>query len=323
VSARADLLLRGGIVRTLDPRQPVADAVAVGGGRILGAGRASDLDGLVGPGTVVRDLEGGAVLPGFVDAHVHVWKVGQLATTLVDLRDATSAEDVYARVRARAAALPRGTWIQGRGWNEAAMAGEAPRRPGLDAAAPDHPVALTRACGHIHAVNAAALQVSGIGPDTPAPAGGAIDARRGRLDETAWGLVQRALPRPSRADNERWILEGAALLRAAGVTAASDAGVDPAVFAAYLALAAEGRLPLRMDVLPLLRPDLGGAPYALAPPVREGLLRYDTVKLFADGGLSGATAALSEPYRDGSGSGILRLAAEEIVELGANFRTRS
>jgi hypothetical protein len=131
--------------------------------------------------------------------------------------------------------------------------------------------------------------------------------------------VQRVLPVSTRDDYAAWIVAGAEHLRGLGITSATDAAVDPTAHAAYVHLDREGRLPIRVNLLHLLRPDLGGAPYALPPPHLSDWLRCDTVKLFADGALSAATAALTRPYADGS-RGILRLAADEIQALGRTAR---
>jgi predicted amidohydrolase YtcJ len=295
---------------------PPAEAMAVREGRITAVGRKADVLGLVAAGTRRVDLGGATVLPGFDDAHVHVWKIGQLQTALIDLRVTASLDAVYAAVALRARNTPRGGWILGRGWNEAALGGSMPTRDGLDRAAPDHAVVLTRTCAHIHAASSEALRRAEVGPGTAAPAGGAVDLDRGLLYETAYGLVQRVLPVPTRSDIEEWIVAGAKHLAALGVTAACDAAVDPATYEAYRALESGQRLPIRMSLLHLLRPDAGASLFELPPPHASDWLRCDTAKLFADGSLSGATAAVSEPYR-GGGRGILRLEAGEIEDLAA------
>jgi predicted amidohydrolase YtcJ len=309
----ASLLLHGARIHVPGG---VADAMAVRGGTIAALGRLSDVEPALEAGARRIDLAGATVLPGFHDPHVHVWKVGQLMTSILDLRGSGSLDEVLAAVARRAADTPRGAWILGRGWNEADLGGNRPTRGGLDRAAPDHPVALTRTCAHIHAANSAALRVAAIGPGTRAPDGGAIDIERGLFYETAWGLLQRAIPPPSPADVARWIVAGAERLRSLGVTAAGDAAVDPPVYAAYRRLESERRLPIRMALLHLLRPDAADALYELPPPHAGAWLRCDTVKLFADGALSGGTAAVSAPYRDGT-RGILRLDAGAIEDLAA------
>jgi predicted amidohydrolase YtcJ len=308
-----DLLLHGGRIHILDG-QPPAEAMVVQNGRIAAIGRLSDVETRAAAGTRRVHLGGGTVFPGFNDAHVHVWKIGQLQTTLIDLRGMASLDAVYGAVSDRARVLPRGAWILGRGWSEAALAGAGPNRAGLDRSAPDHPVLLTRTCAHVHAASSAALGAAGIDAATAAPAGGAIDLEHGLLYETAYGLVQRALPAPSRSEIEAWIVAGASHLASLGVTAACDAAVDPAAYEAYRALDAARGLPIRISLLHLLRPDVGGGVFELPPPHASEWLRCDTAKVFADGALSGGTAALSGTYRDG-GRGILRLEAGEIEDL--------
>lgn len=318
----ADLLVHGGTIHTMDLTRPRAEALAIVEGRIAAVGTLSDVEALAGPGTRRLDLGGAAVLPGFNDAHVHVGKIGQLLTTVLDLRGATALAEVYREVGTRATALGPGAWIIGRGWNEASLAeGVGPDRTGLDRAAPDNPVVLTRTCAHIHALNTLALQRAGVDASTAAPAGGRLDFGRGLVYETAWGLVQRAMPSPTPADHERWILAGARHLLARGVTSATDAAVDPPLYDAYRRLESDGRLPLRMNLLHLLKPDLGGERYPLPEMAVLPRLRCDTVKLFADGGLSGNTAALSVPYPGAEGGqGILRLETEELYGLARQAR---
>src|SRR5690349_16834763 len=116
------LLFHNGIIHTLesmDTGAPRPEAVLVGDdGRILAVGNTADLDA---PGIKRIDLAGRTLLPGFNDAHVHIWKMGLLLTVQVDARGAAAPDipAIVARFRERASTLPRGTWITGRGYNEA------------------------------------------------------------------------------------------------------------------------------------------------------------------------------------------------------------
>ena len=286
-------------------------------GRIAATGRLSDLENLAKPGTRRVDLEGRILLPGFNDAHVHIWKVGQLCTTLLDLRGVKSLAELYQRVAERAQTLKPGEWLWGRGWNEALLAEKAmPNKAALDRLAPHNPVLLTRTCAHIHAVNSRALQLAGITPETAVP-GGEINYDQGILYETAYGLVFRAMGEPSQAQYEAWIKAGCAYLKSLGITSATDPAVDPPLYAAYRALDARDELPIRVNLLYIRRPDGGSETFPLPEKHRSDWLRCDSVKFFADGGLSGATAAISQPYKTLKPPqyGILRFADEELLEL--------
>ncbi len=262
------------------------------------------------------DLGGASVFPGWNDAHVHVWKVGHLRTTMLDLRDAATLEEVYALVQARAATLEAGTWLLGRGWNEAKL-GSSPNKTALDAVAPHNPVVLTRTCAHIHATNSRALQLAGIELSTTPPHGGEIHFDTGMLFETAHGLVLKAMPAFTVQDCKKFILAGLEWLLKHGITSCTDPAVDPTLLQAYRELEREGRLPIRVNVLFIRRPDGGSETYPLPEKFVSSFLRVDSVKFFADGGLSGATAAVSVPYQNTefSSQGVLRFETEELYEL--------
>ncbi|MDN5789461.1 MAG: amidohydrolase [Micrococcales bacterium] len=303
------------------PIYPQADgraveALAVRDGRVLHAGTLEDARTAAGTRARLHDLGGVTLLPGLTDAHVHVWKVGQLRTTMLDLRETASLDDLARQVRRRHAELPPGAWLWGRGWNEIRL-GAVPDRTLLDTLAPGRPVLLTRTCAHIHAVSTAALHRASIHPDTPPPPGGEIDYELGRLTETAYGLVSGAMPAPSQAQYEEWILAGLDDLKALGFTAVTDAAVDPPLHAAYLALDAAGRLPIRVNLLCIRRPDGSTETLPLPEKHLSPRLRCDSVKLFGDGGLSGATAAVSVPYRnvEPPSRGVLRFETEDLYEL--------
>ena len=311
---QADLLITN--ARIWVTRGHSASSMAVKDGRVIA------LDDSSVTATHTLDLEGKRVYPGWNDAHVHVWKVGHLRTTMLDLRDAQTLEEVYALVAARAASLEPEAWLLGRGWNEAKIGGS-PERLALDAAAPRNPVVLTRTCAHIHAVNSSALQLAGVTTDTPVPSGGEIDLERGMLFETAHGLMLQAMPAYTVADYKRFVISGLEWLAAHGITSCTDPAVDPALLEAYRELERDGALPIRVNVLFIRRPDGGEITYPLPEKYVSSFLRVDSVKFFADGGLSGATAAVSVPYQntDDPSKGVLRFDTEELYALALEAHT--
>jgi predicted amidohydrolase YtcJ len=134
-------------IHTVDAARPVAQAMAVRGGRLLFVGDVRGALALRGPATRVVDLGGRTVLPGLVDAHGHLLGLG-LGLRDVDLVGTRSYDEVVARVAARARQVPRGTWILGRGWDQNDWGDTRfPTHEALSRAVPDHPVLLQRVDG--------------------------------------------------------------------------------------------------------------------------------------------------------------------------------
>ncbi len=142
----ADLVFVNGPVVTVDHQNRVAQALAVSGNRIAAVGSQTSVDGLKGPNTRVVDLKGRALLPGFVEAHNHMSNWGGYKLS-VDCKapHIKSIEDIKNDIRKRAATQPPGTWVRAQGYNHTKLTEKRhPNRQDLDAAAPDHPVILTR-----------------------------------------------------------------------------------------------------------------------------------------------------------------------------------
>ncbi len=317
-----DAIIINGILLTQDPALPRAEALAVKDGRIEAVGARCDIEGLAGPGTTRVDLEGQTLVPGFNDSHVHVWKVGQLLTGILDLRATESLEDLKASVRRRDRELPEGAWLLGRGYNEQLLAeGRQPTRWDLDAVAPTRPVALTRTCGHMIVGNSRALALAGVGRTTEDPRGGEIDRDpsgepTGLVKENAMGLLKAVIPEPTASEYSDMILAAGKAQLSKGITSASEAGATPALLEVYRELDRERKLPHRFDVMAMRLAEESARPLPLPARHVSDSLRIDSVKLFADGGLSGATAALHGSYRHQRVRGLLRLDDEEIFSLG-------
>jgi predicted amidohydrolase YtcJ len=322
------LLINGNVIPMEERAEPTEGAVRpsavhIRDGRVAQVGDTRDLLKAKPAGATVIDLEGRTLLPAFTDAHAHIWKMGHLLTTMLDLRGTESLEALVAAVRRRSETLAPGQWLLGRGFNEIIMPERRkPTRQDLDRAAPGRPVVLTRTCGHIYAVNTAALKAAGITAATAPPVGGVIERDEsgepnGLLHETAMGLINAAAPPPSSADYQAMIAAGLRHQLSLGITESSDCGVTPEILAAYLEMDSKGTLPARVSAMPLRRVDGRKDPIPLPAQHRSKMLRVDTVKFLADGGLSGATAALSVCYRHADTKGTLRFEPEDLRRLCA------
>jgi predicted amidohydrolase YtcJ len=315
-----DVILVNGNVLTMDTVRH-ATAVAFHSGRIERVGDAGNLLREARPHTQVIDLGGRTAVPGFTDAHAHIWKIGHLLTTMLDLRQTPNLTALADSVRDRSEALPKARWLLGRGFNEVAMPEKRkPTKADLDRAAPDRPVALTRTCGHIYAVNSVALKLAGIDATTPSPPGGVIehDANgepNGLLHETAMGLINRAMLPIAASDYEQIIEAALRHQLALGITASADCGIIPELLDVYLDMDRRNALPARVLAMPLRRVDGRRDPVPLPEQHISDMLRVDTVKFLADGGLSGATAALSIPYQHVDTKGTLRFEKEDLRQL--------
>ncbi len=304
VSDRADVLVRG-VVRTQDPARPLAEAVAVSGDRILAVGGEADLRELTGPRTEVIDAGGGAVLPGFQDAHNHACFAGRYRLHC-DLHDLSTRREYLDAVSAHARARLDAAWIFGGGWHLPAFPGGTPRKEDLDAVAPDRPVYLMNCDLHGAWVNSRALELAGIDARTPDPPGGRIerDAATGEptgtLHEWARDLVARLLPLTPAEEWREAILLAQAHLHALGVTAWMDAWVEPEVLAAYRTLADRRDLTGRVVAAQWWDRTRGleqvdGMVERRAGAV-VGRLRADRVKIMQDGVPENFSAAMVDPY---------------------------
>ena len=301
------LLLINGRVLTMDPAHPRATAVAIRNGRIVAVGDDATARAAVPAATETIDLRGRTATPGLYDAHAHPMMVG-LSALQLDLSPETNSSiaDITARVAAKSATLPKGTWIIGQGYDDARLAeGRNPLAAELDAVAPDHPVILYRMCHHIGAANAMALRLAGVSASTPDPDGGVFDrdlhgAPNGVLRETAMAIVQQAVPNPTHEEMVAAIRAAGASYLATGVTSAVDAMIENgAQFAAYQDLGNRGELPLRFTVMPMIDPLLDPlSELGLRTGFGDDWLRIGGAKLFSDGSIGGRTARMLLPYED-------------------------
>ena len=313
-----DLLLHHGRIYTVNAAQPWAEAVAICNDRIAAIGPSADLLAAASPSTRRIDLQGRLVLPGFNDSHVHLVD-GATALVEVDLRPATSAADLAARLGAYAATQPKGRWILGGFWDHEAWPGQAlPTRADIDAATPDHPVFVQRLDGHMGLANSLALRLAAVTRGTPVPDGGAIVADAageptGMLKDNAMALVTRAVPAPSPEEIAAKAAAGLAHAARLGVTTIQDMTTSAAELTAYQRLRAEGRLPVRITSHQN-RPIDGLVAAGLATGFGDDWLRIGGVKLFADGAMGSGTAAFYAPYTDDPGTSGLLIQPPEVLE---------
>jgi predicted amidohydrolase YtcJ len=314
------IFVEGRIFRRGIAAEPV-EGLAIAQGRVLASGTNNEMRALADRDTAIEGLDGGVVVPGFHDAHLHL-AAGSLALAGLDLRECASAEAVAERVRSRAAELPQGDWIRGWGWDHSRWAGGGwPDKALLDRASPERPVWLSRIDGHVAWLSTLALAKVGIGEATTDPDGGEIvrdpetGAVTGVLLERARDLALEKLPAASDDERRTAVTEGLARLRRVGVTSIEDVEAPWAV-EAYARLREEGRLSARVSAwLPMDLDRAQAEALRRRFPPDDPWISVSTLKVFLDGTLGSRSAAMLEPYADDPGNaGSLRVDPRQLAE---------
>jgi predicted amidohydrolase YtcJ len=320
---RADLIFTGGRVHTVDAENHVAEALAVAGNRILFAGSNADVRARARPGAREVELRGRSLLPGFIDAHCHfVWLGSAQDEIDCKAQGMGSIDALVQAVRDRAATLPPGAWIRGRGYDQTRLAeGRHPNRLDFDPVSPDHPVMFTRTCGHICAVNSVAMRLAGVDDATPDPAAGRFDRAGGRNLGVAYEQAQAPFLQASAlssAELRAALLAANRVYLAAGTTSVHDAGglTGPAIGIAQ-ELAAMDELRVRLYAFALVGLGSQGALSYLDTGLRthfgDDRIRLGAFKVVTDGSSSGPTAATRRPYcSDPHDAGILYWSQAEL-----------
>ena len=251
------------------------------------------------------DAQGKTLLPGLIDAHGHVFELGEIASG-VDLFGATSLNGAVRAVAEFGRTHPKNAWIVGYGWNqETWKLGRFPTAAELDAVVNDRPVLLHRVDAHASWVNTKALEMAGITRDTPDPAGGKIERDAngkptGVLVDSAMELVNKVVPLPTPAQARGTLDNALAALAKAGLTSVHDAGIKVAQDDLYRDYADHGKLTTRVYAM------IGDTASDFDELAKEGPLKsyandvyaLAAVKLYADGALGSRGAALLSPYSD-------------------------
>lgn len=284
----------------------LAEAVAVRGNKVVRVGSNREIQRLSRAQTIVIDAKGGAVVPGFNDAHAHLIS-GGLSLDQISLDEAATLDAIKDTIRVWAEAHPEREWITGRGWYYQAFNGAMPTRQLLDSLVPDRPAYLIAYDGHTGWANSAALARARITRSTKNPAHGVIvrDPRTGEptgaLKESAMALMSAVVPHPTEEDRLAAIRAAIDEANRFGITSVQDAGGAPGDLALYEQLRKRGELSLR--VYQALRADanLTEAGLEELEQVRtrfadDPLLKTGAIKLVADGVIESHTAAMLEPY---------------------------
>ena len=304
-----DTIFYNGKVDTFNATRTVCSAVAVSNGRITAIGSDDEMRSLVGPKMEVVDLKGNVMFPGFMEAHSHLSIYGYLLEGLdLSASRVNKLDDILNLVKAETAKLPSGTWLMGSRYAEYFLAEKRhPTRYDLDKVSSEHPVVLFHISFHACVLNSLALEKMGINRESPTPQGGIIEKDpetqepNGVLhDQSMLDVFNRLFLADlnTMGPQKRIDLCARATTNYAkvGLVFAADALTIPQTLQMYQEAWAANRLNIRIYTM-----NYG----LLADPLTNSLiktgfgsdrLRIGPIKLFADGGMSNRTAAVSQPY---------------------------
>jgi predicted amidohydrolase YtcJ len=329
-----DVLVTDADIVTMAASAEPAASMLVRDGRIAAVGPAERVHAAAAAGARVVRLAGAAVVPGLIDAHCHLCDVGYLASGADCSQPAApDIPAVLARLRDAAAGTPEGSWVTGSGYVEYKLReGRHPTRADLDDAVPGRPAILFHTSLHACVLNTPALREAGFGDREPDPPGGRFGRdREGRLDGVVyegptftllWGGLRRDIEQMSAAEQAGLVARAGQHFAALGVTAACDADTRRASLTAYAEADERGVLGVRIAALVvhdeadwLLRSGLRGR--------RSPRLAADSVKIWADGGMSSRTAGIHGTYPvPPYGSGIMYFSPDELTAMVAEFDAR-
>ncbi|MEM1190490.1 MAG: amidohydrolase [Pseudomonadota bacterium] len=321
----ADCVVLGAEVLTMDDAQPLAEAIAIRGDRILAVGSVDAIREFMGPDTVEIDAAGKLVVPGLIDSHSHPLLAREAVGVDVNLRSIVDVQQALAR---KAAQSPPGVWVIGVMYDDTKfIEGRPLTRKDIDAAVPDKPVFVAHRGGHTAVVNSAGFAVAGITADTPDPEGGKFYREDGQLTgkvaEHAMDPIRVAgrWPAVTRRLMQESVRRTSAKMAAAGLTSTTDAFGSREGFIAYQDALAAGEMHFRLSFMPgAMDRGIGrGSIFSALKDagMRSGfgdeMLRIGAVKYSADGSASERTMSMSTPYAGRPDDfGILTMSQEEI-----------
>jgi len=312
--AMKEQLYYGGKVYTVDEEVPRAEAVAVRDGRIVAVGPRAECESALRGDYSPVDLRGRALLPGFIDTHLHPLMLVYFDMN-VDLHGVRSVEELSDRMRAAAEGVPPGGWVVGLQFDEQDF--DEPRLPtrhDLDAACSERPMMIVKHDGHTVFANSQAIEESGATASTPDPEGGVIDREpdgypSGVFRESASLMIKSKVPIP----DVNAFIEGArstfGRLASCGVTSAGavmqtdaegPAGADGAFEVPLMSMLLE-HIPVNLYGI-LVSSDMEQVNTAMQTPLHNPEVgaghRIGGVKIYADGTYGSCTAYMDQPYAD-------------------------
>jgi predicted amidohydrolase YtcJ len=324
-STHADTVLINAKIYTVNYSEPWAQALAISDGKIIEVGSDDEIAVYQGSSTKVIDAKGHMVLPGFVDAHLHIM-AGAAVLEQISLNDVKNISEFQKLIKDYALSHPDKKWIQGMGWYYNIFGKDGtPDKRYVDYVIPDRPVYLAAYDGHSSLANSKALEAAGITRNTPDPPNGIIvrDPETGKptglLKEAAGQLIIKLIPQPTHEEELERLARAIHYASSLGFTRLISAGADAERVELFDEIRKRGDLTTRLYMARFVNaPVTAGVIKILEEKRKEysdDWIDLNTVKFLLDGVIEAHTAAMLEPYEgDPSNRGLLYFEPDNYKE---------
>lgn len=324
----SERLFFNGDIFTVDPKFPRADSLAIREDQIIAVGSKNECEAALKIGYESVDLAGRALLPGFIDTHLHPIML-IFYDMNIDLRKVRTIDEIFQMFSSAAKHAPSGSWVIGLDFEEQNLKERRlPTRHELDGACPDHPAIIIKHDGHMVIANTLAIDRCQITASSPDPKWGKIDREPGGFPagpfrETASKLILSAMPMPDTdslihgADNTFQRIAASGITSAGAILQAGDegpAGKSGGVEVMALSMLMDRALTNFYCLLITKDPDqLEIAKQSLIHNNVPGQHKVGGIKIFFDGTFASSTAYMSDPFHDQpSNRGFLTNSVEEV-----------
>lgn len=322
-------LFSNGEILTMNDEMPFAEVLLVCDDKIAYVGSKEGLPKEEQEKWEKIDLKGKAILPGFIDSHMHLLGFGETLRQC-KLSSIKSIVHMQEKIKDYAASTEE-IWVQGRGWNqEDFLEQRLPCAQDIDKVIKDKPVVLKRTCGHMLLCNTKAMEIAKKIGSLEDVSGGQIDRDEkgnptGIFRENAMDIIFNAIPSPSLDSLKESIIAAGKYALSCGVTSVQtdDLCVHPQemsgeIFSALEELDKEGQLPVRVYEQALFR-TVENLEHFIKKGYQTGrgsdFFTHGPLKILSDGSLGARTAFMSVPYADGDTKGLFLYKKEQIDKL--------
>jgi predicted amidohydrolase YtcJ len=313
-TSETTMMYYGGDILTMEGDSAnYAEAIVVKDGKILFVGSKEEATKAAGEKFESVDLKGQTLLPGFIDAHGHVFAAGiqALSANLLPPPDGKGASvaDLISLTKdwatANQSTIGKIGWIVGFGYDDAQLKEKRhPIATELDQISKDIPVMLLHQSGHLATLNTKALELAGINEQTADPAGGIIRRIKGSkkpegtLEESAmFGPLFKVFAKIDSNANTNIIRAGIASYTKFGFTTAQEGRASGTICEALKKMAAANEIKLDIYAYPDIQNEMAYMEKTGTQANYTNHFRIAGVKLSSDGAVQGKTAFLSKPYK--------------------------